>query len=122
MNVEELSVSYKEKGNNLQIQNADKGYAIISWMANKQLYMKKNKIKNSNNNAMSYKEHHCRPNLRTVRHPISLESKIDVIYISESQCNAMNKRHHTFIEKKSIYIDNVNSVMYMNSKSLQSKK
>lgn len=35
MNVEELSVSYKEKGNNLQIQNADKGYAIISWMANK---------------------------------------------------------------------------------------
>lgn len=35
MNVEELSVSYKEKGNNLQIQNAYKGYAIISWMANK---------------------------------------------------------------------------------------
>lgn len=71
---------------------------------------------------MSYKEHHCRPNPERVCHPISLESKIDVIYISESQCNAMNKRHHTFIEKKAIYIDNVNSVMYMNSKSLQSVK
>lgn len=59
---------------------------------------------------------------KRVRHPISLESKIDVIYISESQCNAMNKRHHTFIEKKAIYIDNVNSVMYTNSKSLQSVK
>lgn len=71
---------------------------------------------------MSYKEHRCRPNPERVCHPISLESKIDVIYISESQCNAMNKRHHTFIEKKAIYIDNVNSVMYMNSKSLQSVK
>jgi len=63
-----------------------------------------------------------RPNPERDGHPISLESKIDVVYISESQCNAMNKRHHTFIEKKAIYIDKVNSVMYMNSKSLQSVK
>lgn len=34
--VEEFSVLYKAKGNNLQIQNnVDKGYAIISRMANK---------------------------------------------------------------------------------------
>lgn len=34
-NVEEFSVSYKERDNNLQIQNADKGYAIIFGMANR---------------------------------------------------------------------------------------
>lgn len=48
--------------------------------------------------------------------------KLIVIYISKSQRNVVNKRHYTFIEKKTIYIDNVKSVMYMNSKSLQSKK